>query len=409
MSARSAYAWQLVKVFLPVLLLHVVGFGVFFAFVAPQHLQLGSAVFGVGIAVTAYVLGVKHAFDADHIAAIDNTTRKLVDLKKPAAGVGLFFSLGHSTVVFLMAVLLAGGVSWAVGLTADGSGVRNALGVFGTAISGVFLILIGLINAVSFVGIWKVWQHSKVSPLNEEQLEKQLASRGFVNRLVRPLVRSVDRPRKMYLVGFLFGLGFDTASEIALLVLAGTGAATGLPWYAVLCLPLIFAAGMSLFDTMDSAVMVKAYSWATVNPVRKVYYSLTVTGISVMVAVVIGGIELVGLLNEKLGLHDPVTDWVASIELENVGYIVVGTLVAAWLVSTAYWKLGRVEERWGHPVPALATPGGEAVTPSLAAARPSRPPLAQPSDAPLVPPLVPPEDRSGTYHRTEPGPGPAGS
>lgn len=178
-----------------------------------------------------------------------------------------------------MAVLLAGGVSWAVGLTSDGSGVRNALGVFGTAISGGFLILIGLINAVSFVGIWRVWQRSKVTPLNEEQLEKQLAGRGFVNRMIQPLVKSVDRPRKMYFVGFLFGLGFDTASEIALLVLAGTGAATGLPWYAVLCLPLIFAAGMSLFDTMDSAVMVKAYSWATVNPIRKVYYSLTVTGI----------------------------------------------------------------------------------------------------------------------------------
>lgn len=381
MGARSSYAWQLVKVFVPVLLLHVVGFGVFFAFVAPAHLQLGSAVFGVGIAVTAYVLGVKHAFDADHIAAIDNTTRKLVDLRKPAAGVGLFFSLGHSTVVFLMAVLLAGGVSWAVGLTSDGSGVRNALGVFGTAISGGFLILIGLINAVSFVGIWRVWRRTKVAPLDEAELERQLASRGLVNRLVQPLVRSVDRPRKMYLVGFLFGLGFDTASEIALLVLAGTGAATGLPWYAVLCLPLIFAAGMSLFDTMDSAVMVKAYSWATVNPVRKVYYSLTVTGISVMVAVVIGGIELVGLLDEKLGLHDPVTDWVAGIELENVGYVVVGTLVVAWLASTAYWKLGRVEERWGRPAAARSGPGGE----HGAALAPRAPPALGPSPVSTLP------------------------
>lgn len=393
MNAKRSSVLELVRVFLPVLLLHVVGFGVFFAFVAPAHLQLGSAVFGVGIAVTAYVLGVKHAFDADHIAAIDNTTRKLVDLKKPASGVGLFFSLGHSTVVFLMAVLLAGGVSWAVGLTSDGSGVRNALGVFGTAISGGFLILIGLINAVSFVGIWRVWQRSKVTPLNEEQLEKQLAGRGFVNRMIQPLVKSVDRPRKMYFVGFLFGLGFDTASEIALLVLAGTGAATGLPWYAVLCLPLIFAAGMSLFDTMDSAVMVKAYSWATVNPIRKVYYSLTVTGISVMVAVVIGGIELVGLLNEKLGLHDPITDWVASIELANIGYVVVGTLIAAWLLSTAYWKLGRVEERWGQGA-AGPGPGGEAgpafspanLAPLMAPPVPAAPRRAQP--------LVPPEDLS---------------
>ena len=280
-------------------------------------------------------------------------------MKRPAAGVGLFFSLGHSTVVFLMAALLAVGVSWAVGLTADGSEVRNGLGVFGTMVSGVFLILIGLINAVTFVAIWRVWKRSAAGGLNQEALDHHLASRGLVNRMIRPVIKSVDRPGKMYLVGFLFGLGFDTASEIALLVLAGTGAATGLPWYAVLCLPLIFAAGMSLFDTMDSAVMVKAYSWATVNPVRKVYYSLTVTGISVLVAILIGGVELVGLLNEKLGWTDPATTWVASLNFEYIGYIIVGTLILVWLGSTAYWKFAKVEERWslrqGPPGPPAAT------------------------------------------------------
>lgn len=337
---------QLVKVFIPVVMIHIVGFGIFFAFVQPQHLQLGSAVFGIGIALTAYVLGVKHAFDADHIAAIDNTTRKLVDMKRPAAGVGLFFSLGHSTVVFLMAALLAGGISWAAGLASDGNQVRDWLGVFGTMISGIFLILIGVINAVAFFHILNVWRDSRDSELKQEDLDKHLEGRGFINKLLRPLVKSVDRPGKMYFVGFLFGLGFDTASEIALLVLAGTGAATGLPWYAVLCLPLIFAAGMSLFDTMDSAVMVKAYSWATVNPIRKVYYSLTITGISVVIAIVIGGIELVGLLNEKLGLTDPITSWIATFDLEYIGYVVVGTLVTAWLVSMTYWKLGKVEQRW---------------------------------------------------------------
>lgn len=349
MRSQPSYVNQLIRVFIPVALMHVIGFGVFFVLIEPQHLKLGSSVFGVGIAITAYILGVKHAFDADHIAAIDNTTRKLVDLKKPAAGVGLYFSLGHSTVVFLMAALLAFAVSWAVDLASDGNGIRNMLGAFGTMVSGVFLLLIGLINAISFIGIRRVWLRSKGGTLNETELERQLDGRGFVSKLIRPLIKSIDRPGKMYLVGFLFGLGFDTASEIALLVLAGTGAATGLPWYAVLCLPLIFAAGMSLFDTLDSAVMVKAYSWATFNPIRKVYYSLTVTGISVMVAVLIGGIELIGLLNEKLGLSDPLTGWIASIDLENVGYIIVGTLIAAWLASTAYWKLGKVEERWaGH-------------------------------------------------------------
>lgn len=343
---QRSYRAQVILAFIPVALIHVLGFGLFFILVEPLHLELGSSVFGVGIAVVAYVLGVRHAFDADHIAAIDNTTRKLVDLKRPAAGVGLFFSLGHSTVVFLMAALLAIGVSWAVGLTDDGNGVRNGLGVFGTAVSGVFLLLIGLINAVAFMGILKVWRASRDGKLDEAELEKHLQGRGFLSRIIGPMMKSIDRPGKMYLVGFLFGLGFDTASEIALLVLAGTGAATGLPWYAILCLPLIFAAGMSLFDTLDSAIMVRAYGWATINPIRKVYYNLTITGLSVMIAVIIGGIELVGLLNEKLGLQDPLTGWVASIDLENVGYIIVGTLVLAWLISTAYWKLGKVEERW---------------------------------------------------------------
>nr|WP_231715928.1 HoxN/HupN/NixA family nickel/cobalt transporter [Arthrobacter zhangbolii] len=346
-----------------------------------MHLQLGTSVFGVGIAVVAYVLGVRHAFDADHIAAIDNTTRKLVDLRKPAAGVGLFFSLGHSTIVFLMAALLALGVSWAVGLSDDGNGVRNGLGVFGTVVSGVFLLLIGLINAVAFMGILKVWRASRNGDLDELELERHLQGRGFISRLIRPMLRSIDRPGKMYAVGFLFGLGFDTASEIALLVLAGTGAATGLPWYAILCLPLIFAAGMSLFDTLDSAVMVKAYGWASVNAVRKLYYNLTITGLSVMIAVMIGGIELVGLLNEKLGLRDPLTGWVAAIDLENVGYIVVATLILVWLISTAYWRFGHVEERW-----ALAN--GTAGTESGGAG-------PQPGPEPLPGKETPPDDATG--------------
>jgi nickel/cobalt transporter (NiCoT) family protein len=345
MQARP-YVRQLARVFTPVALLHLAGFGTFFAFIEPAHLELGSSVFGVGLALTAYILGVKHAFDADHIAAIDNTTRKLVDRGRPAAGVGLFFSLGHSTVVFVLAALLAGGVSWAVGLASDGNGIRNLLGVFGTMVSGVFLLLIGLINAVSFFGMVRVWRRSQRGGFSQAELDRHLQQRGFINRLLGAVAKSVDRPGRMYAVGFLFGLGFDTASEIALLVLAGTGAATGLPWYAILCLPLVFAAGMCLFDTLDSAVMVKAYSWAAINPLRRVYYSMTVTGISVMVAVLIGGVELVGLLNEKLGLRDPVTSAIAALNLENLGYIIVASLVLAWLVSAAYWKLGRIEERW---------------------------------------------------------------
>ncbi len=358
---QRSYRAQVVRAFIPVVLLHIAGFGLFFFLVEPLHLQLGSSVFGVGIAVVAYVLGVRHAFDADHIAAIDNTTRKLVDLRRPAAGVGLFFSLGHSTIVFLMAALLALGVSWAVGLSDDGNEVRNGLGVFGTVVSGVFLLLIGLINAVAFIGILKVWRASRNGEMDELELERHLHGRGFITRILKPLMRTIDRPGKMYAVGFLFGLGFDTASEIALRVRAGTGAATGLPWYAILCLPLIFAAGMSLFDTLDSSVMVRAYGWASVNAIRKVYYNLTITGLSVMIAVMIGGIELVGLLNEKLGLRDPFTVWIAGIDLENVGYIIVGTLLLVWLISTAYWRFGRVEEKWALPTggsPVNAAPDG---------------------------------------------------
>lgn len=345
MNAPPSYVRQLIMVFIPVALLHLGGFGTFFAFVEPAHLELGSSVFGVGLALTAYILGVKHAFDADHIAAIDNTTRKLVDLNRPGAGVGLFFSLGHSTVVFLMAALLAGGVSWAVGLTSDGNGIRNLLGIFGSMVSGVFLLLIGFINGISFFGMVRVWRRSQRGGFNQAELDDRLHRRGFINLVLGAFAKSVDRPRKMYAVGFLFGLGFDTASEIALLVLAGTGAATGLPWFAILCLPLIFAAGMCLFDTLDSVIMVKAYSWASINPLRKVYYSMTVTGISVVVAVLIGGVELVGLLNAKLRLRDPVTSAIATLNLQDLGFMIVAALVLAWLVSTTYWKLGRIEER----------------------------------------------------------------
>jgi len=329
-----------------VLGLHVLAFGILFAVVVPGHYQVDGKVFGVGLAVTAYVLGLRHAFDVDHIAAIDNTTRKLVGENRKATTVGLYFSLGHCTIVFLMALLLAIGAKVASTLVSGDSAAHRTLGVVGTLVSGVFLILIGVINLVALVGIARVWRDARGGGMNEEALEQALNSRGLFTRLLRPIMKRITRPGQMYPVGLLFGLGFDTATEISLLVLAGAGAATGLPWYAVMVLPVLFAAGMSLCDTLDGAFMHAAYEWAFIRPVRKVYYNLTTTGLSVAVALLIGGIEIASLLHEKMNLTDPVTTWIDHLSLDSVGYLIVGLFLAVFLGSTLYWRAGRVEERW---------------------------------------------------------------
>ena len=331
---------------LVVLALHLLALGLLFGFVLPGHYAVNGKVFGIGLAVTAYLLGVRHAFDADHIAAIDNTTRKLVGEQRRAGTVGLFFSLGHSTIVFVMALLLAIGAKVATTLVAGDSSAHQTLGVIGTLVSGTFLILIGLINLVALAGIVRVWRQARGGGLDEAALDDALNSRGFFTRLLRPLMNRITRPGQMYPVGVLFGLGFDTATEISLLVLAGAGFATGLPWYAVLVLPLLFAAGMSLWDTLDGAFMEAAYEWAFIRPVRKIYYNLTTTGLSVVVALLIGGIEILSLLNAKMHLTDPVTTWAGSLSMNSVGFLIVGLFVVVFLGSTMYWRLGRVEERW---------------------------------------------------------------
>ncbi len=329
-----------------VLVLHVVSFVVLFAAVIPGHHQVNGQIFGIGLAITAYLLGVRHAFDADHIAAIDNTTRKFVaDGKRPVT-VGLFFSLGHSTVVFVMAVFVAIGARFVGTLVSEDSDVNETLGVIGTSVSGIFLIIIGVINLVALNSIYQVWREARTGAYDEEALEEALNSRGLFARMLRPAMKAITRPGQLYPLGFLFGLGFDTATEISLLVLAGAGAATGLPWYAVLVLPLLFASGMSLFDTLDGAFMQAAYRWAFVRPVRKVYYNLTTTGLSVAVALIIGGIEVISVLHDKAELTDPVTSWIAAITLDDVGYIIVALFVIAWAGSYLYWRLTGVEQRW---------------------------------------------------------------
>jgi nickel/cobalt transporter (NiCoT) family protein len=326
--------------------LHVLAFAVLFAVVLPGHYSVGGGAFGIGLALTAYTLGIRHAFDADHIAAIDNTTRKLVGEHRRASTVGLYFSLGHSSVVFAMAVLVAAGAGVVGTLVSDGSGAHQVLSTVGTVVSATFLLVIGLINLAALLGIVRVWRDAREGRVDETELEQALQSRGFLTRLLRPLLARITRPGQMYPIGLLFGLGFDTATEISLLVLAGAGAATGLPWYAVVVLPLLFAAGMSLFDTLDGAFMQAAYSWAFVRPIRKVYYNLTTTGLSVAVALLIGGLELVVLLHDKLSWHDPVTTYLAGLGLDLAGFLIVGLFLLVFLGSTVYWRLGRVEQRW---------------------------------------------------------------
>ena len=331
-----------------IVLLHVVGWGVLAGIVAPHHYQVSSTqIFGIGLGLTAYTLGMRHAFDADHIAAIDNTTRKLMSDGKRPTSVGFWFSLGHSSIVFALVTLLAFGVRALAGqLENDASLLQQITGVVGTAVSGTFLYLIGIINLVILVGVVKVFRRMRRGEFDEAALEAQLDKRGFFNRILGGATRAVRKPWQMYPIGVLFGLGFDTATEVGLLVLAGGAAAFSLPWYAVLTLPILFAAGMSLLDTIDGCFMNFAYGWAFSRPVRKIYYNITVTTLSVAVALIIGSVELISIFANQAGItHGPLA-YIAKLDLNHVGFAIVGLFVLVWLLALAIWRFGRVEERW---------------------------------------------------------------
>ena len=331
-----------------VLLLHLVGWGVLVLAVAPHDYQLGSTgVLGVGVGLTAYMLGVRHAFDADHIASIDNTTRKLVGEGKPSVSAGFWFSLGHSSVVFFASLLLvAGGRSIAGVFQDENSQVGQTLGLIGTLVAGTFLVAIGLMNLGAAIGIARIFRRMRAGEFDEAELEHHLHNRGFLARLLGRVTRRVSKPWHLYPVGLLMGLGFDTATQVALLVLAAGSAAFVLPWYAILVLPVLFAAGMSLFDTADGVLMSRAYGWAFLKPIRKVFYNLTVTLLSVTVALVIGLLVLTGLLVERLGIESGPLTWIAALDLGYVGFAIVGLFALTWGVAVAVWRLGRIEERW---------------------------------------------------------------
>jgi nickel/cobalt transporter (NiCoT) family protein len=331
-----------------ILMLHIIGWGVLIGIVAPQHYQVSSTqVLGVGLGLTAYTLGMRHAFDADHIAAIDNTTRKLMAEGKRPVSVGFWFSLGHSTIVFALVALLAMGVRALAGQVEDDSSLLQQItGVVGTAVSGTFLYIIGVINLVILIGIVKVFRRMRRGEYDEQALEQQLNKRGFMNKILAGATKTVTKPWQMYPIGVLFGLGFDTATEVGLLVLAGGAAALALPWYAILTLPILFAAGMSLLDTIDGCFMNFAYGWAFSKPVRKIYYNITVTGLSVAVALIIGTIELISILTEKTGITSGPLAAIANLNLDLVGYSIVALFIVTWLVAIMVWKYGRIEERW---------------------------------------------------------------
>jgi high-affinity nickel-transport protein len=341
MTSMSSVSWRLTGLFGSVALLHVVGWGMMLLLVAPRFPVM------LGLGGLAYAFGLRHAFDADHISAIDNTTRKLLQEGKKPLGVGFFFSLGHSTVVFLIAVALGFATQFVVTNVINANGeLKSVGGLIGTGVSGIFLLLIGILNLIILLDIIRLFRRMRAGEHDRESLERELVAGGLLTRLFGRLFRLITHSWQMYLVGFLFGLGFDTASEISFLAISAGAAAQHIPMYALISLPLIFAAGMSLMDTADGAFMSQAYSWAFSNPVRKVFYNLTVTALSVFVALFVGLFELSQLLIQQLGLHGGAWGAIGGMDLGVMGFVIVGAFIVTWAGAILIYRGLHVEERW---------------------------------------------------------------
>jgi len=340
--------------------LHIAGAILMWRATSGNYILADGSLFGWGTAALAYTLGMRHAFDADHISAIDNTTRKLMSEGQRPLAVGFFFSLGHSSVVAGLAILLNFGIK-ALGsqLKDENSSLHHYTGLIGTTVSGTFLMLIAIFNLIVMWGIVKVFLQMRQGLYNEEELEKHLDSRGLLWRFFGPIARRIDKSWKMYPLGILFGLGFDTATEIGLLVLAGSSVIAGLPWWAIISLPLFFAGGMSLLDTIDGSFMNFAYGWAFSKPVRKVYYNIVITGLSVATAFFIGGLEISQVLSNQLNLTGGYWDFANSLELNTAGYYIVAGFVIVWAIALLYWKFGNVEKRWHDKAHAAQLKRGE--------------------------------------------------
>ncbi len=291
----------------------------------------------------AYTLGLRHAFDADHIAAIDNTVRKLIQQQRNPVGVGFYFSIGHSTVVFFMAVFLGISIKWAKDALPH---FQEIGGIIGTLVSGTFLILIGILNLMILISLITLFLKFRKDKINDEKLNDLLDTRGFVSRMVGPYFKFISHSWHVLPLGFLFGLGFDTASEISLLALSSGASQQAISLVGILSLPILFAAGMSLLDTLDGILMTSAYNWAFFNPILKIYYNITITAISVIAALLIGTVELLQILVDKLQLKGSFWEFIENIQFDNIGYILVILFIISWLISTLIWKFGKVEQRW---------------------------------------------------------------
>ncbi len=331
--------------------LHAMGFFVFLAFVVPAHYKG----FGAGLSVLAYTLGLRHAFDADHISAIDNTTRKVMTERQGTGKprpfcFGYFFSLGHSTIVVAMGVgIIVAEKTVFAAVSHNGSGLERFGGLFGTLVSACFLFLIGTLNLVILAGIVRVFRSMRRGSYDEAELERQLANRGFFYRFFGRWMKAIDKEWKMYPVGVVFGMGFDTATEVLLLGTTAFLAAEHLPWYAIICLPILFTAGMSLMDTSDGMFMNLAYGWAFFNPVRKVYYNLAITGLSVAICFLIGGIETLSLIPYEIkGISRTGGFWgfMYSFNINTAGFAIVGLFIITWVTAVLVWRFGHIEEKW---------------------------------------------------------------
>jgi high-affinity nickel-transport protein len=330
-----------------VIALNVLGWAIFVFAIAPHNFQFKGLGLGFGVALTAWTLGVRHAFDADHISAIDNTTRKLMaDGGRPLA-TGFFFALGHSMIMLVVGVGLSVAARAVFGAVVNpDSGFETFGGVVGTGLAATFLYLIAVLNLVVLVGILKVFRQMRRGLFDEAELERQLQARGLMWRFFGRFMRSITKTWHMFFVGIAFGIGFDTATEVLLLAATAAAATQGLPWYAVLSLPLLFAGGMTLFDTLDGCFMNFAYGWAFARPVRKVYYNLVITGLSIAVAFLIGTIEVCGLLADELHIQGGFWTFMSDFDLNTAGFAIAGLFVVVWVIAIGYWKLGRVEARW---------------------------------------------------------------
>ncbi|MDQ6949792.1 MAG: HoxN/HupN/NixA family nickel/cobalt transporter [Actinomycetota bacterium] len=332
-------------------LLHVVGWGLFIHYnsISRYHNITGSnhKLLYAGAGTLAYTFGLRHAFDADHISAVDDTTRYLLQKGKRPLGVGFFFSLGHSTVVFgfVTAIAIVASQAKAFQQSFQGTG-----GIIGTIVSGLFLYLIAALNLAVLSGIIKAWRQAKRGEYSVEALDELLAKRGFMNRIFKGRYNKfINHSWQLYFVGFLFGLGFDTATQVGLIAIAGTSAVSGgLPPLAIIALPILFAAGMSLTDTTDGVMMSKAYGWAFVTPIRKIYYNITTTGLSIFVAFVIGSIELLSLLSSQVGLTGQPWDFISAIDINTAGRIIVAIFLIVWVGAIVLWKVRKLDQKYGH-------------------------------------------------------------